>query len=217
MELAPIRLHLAAFQKLDFSVFILRAMPYLLPLDAETAIIQTQHWVQEAVIGLNLCPFAKAPSIKGLIRYVVSAAKTLQQLHADLQNELLYLRDADPLECETTLLIHPWVLADFLDYNDFLDVAETLVDELELIGDLQVASFHPDYQFAETHTDDMENATNRSPFPTLHLLREDSIGRALESDQDADAIVERNMRTMQSLGAEGWAKLMQLPKKSNSQ
>lgn len=175
----------------------------------EVILSATRRWLEQAVIGLNLCPFAKAVHIKQQIRYVVSEATTPQQLHASLLSEIEFLLAADPEQVETTLLIHPHVLQDFLDFNEFLDVADALLVELQAEGILQVASFHPAYQFFGTRPDDIENYTNRSPYPILHLLREASIERVLETYPDTDDIAERNIDTLQHLGLEGWKKLMQ--------
>ena len=171
------------------------------------AIAQTRAWVRRAVVGLNLCPFAKAPFSKQQIRYVLSAATDTDALLAQLIAELHALADADPVVTETTLLIHPHVLTDFLDFNDFLERADRAVEDAGLSGMLQVANFHPHYQFAGTRSDDVTNATNRSPYPTLHLLREDSIDRAVAAFPEAEAIFEANMRTFEALGAEGWTDL----------
>ncbi len=168
------------------------------------AIPATQHWFERAVIGLNLCPFAKAVHVKQQIRWVESAARDAQALLDDLVRELQFLAAADPELVDTTLLIHPHALNDFLDYNDFLDVADGAVVQLGLDGVLQVASFHPDYQFEGTAPGDVENLSNRSPYPTLHLLREDSIARAVAAYPDAAAIYERNIETLRRLGARGW-------------
>nr|WP_298125527.1 DUF1415 domain-containing protein [uncultured Pseudoxanthomonas sp.] len=170
-------------------------------------IATTRQWVERAVIGLNLCPFAKAVYVKQQVRFVLSDASTPEALLEELAEELVLLRDADPEQVDTTLIIHPDVLTDFLDYNDFLDNADAAVEALDLQGVIQVASFHPDYQFAGTMPDDISNYTNRSPYPTLHLLREASIDRAVEAFPDADVIVERNVKTLDSLGHAGWAKL----------
>ncbi|MDE2076728.1 MAG: DUF1415 domain-containing protein [Burkholderiales bacterium] len=175
--------------------------------DQDTIIAQTQEWLNKAVIGLNLCPFAKLVQVKQQIRFVVSPAQTPEQLVEDLVNELAMLRDADPEQIDTTLLIHPGVLSDFDDYNVFLDVVDAVVDEMELEGELQVASFHPQYQFEGTEPDDIENYTNRSPYPTLHLLRESSIERAVAAFPDAADIYEANMDTLRKLGLEGWRRL----------
>lgn len=180
-------------------------------IDADAVVAATRRWLERAVIGLNLCPFAKAVHVKEQIRYVVSSARDEEQLLADLARELQFLADADPEACDTTLLIHPHALADFLDYNSFLDLADAAVDELGLEGVLQVASFHPDYQFADTEPDDVTNCTNRSPYPTLHLLREDSIDRAVEAFPEAETIYETNMRTLRKLGVAGWRALMTAP------
>jgi hypothetical protein len=175
--------------------------------EAETVIAETRAWVERAVIGLNLCPFAKAVQLKNQIRYVVTDATDTDALLEALCKELRLLADADPAQVETTLLIHPGVLADFLDFNDFLDVADAALEALRYAGVLQVASFHPQYQFAGTAADDVTNATNRSPYPTLHLLREESIDRAVAAFPEANTIYERNIVALQALGAEGWTVL----------
>lgn len=177
------------------------------PLDSAAVIAATRDWVDKAVIGLNLCPFAKAVQVKGQVRYAVSGAADDDALLRDLTAELESLRDADPSEIDTTLLIHPHVLGDFLDYNTFLDVADAAVEALGLEGILQVASFHPHYQFAGTAPDDIENFTNRSPYPTLHLLREASVGRAVAAFPEAADIFETNMQTLDKLGIAGWRAL----------
>jgi hypothetical protein len=171
-------------------------------------IAATKAWLEKAVIGLDLCPFARAVHLRDQIRYVVSDAETPEVLLADLLRELQALAAADPEEVETTLLIHPRTLTDFLDYNDFLDVADAAVAELGLTGEIQVASFHPRYRFAGTGPDDIENYTNRSPYPMLHLLREASVERAVEAFPDASRIFENNIETLRRLGAEGWRRLM---------
>jgi len=172
------------------------------------AIEATRRWLERAVIGLNLCPFAKAVVAKQQVRYVLSDATTPEALLAQLGEELLRLRDTPAQELDTTLLVHPDVLGDFLDYNDFLEQADALVEALELEGVLQVASFHPQYQFAGSEADAVENFTNRSPYPTLHLLREDSVSRAVEAYPDPDAIIERNVATLRALGVDGWRRLL---------
>ena len=168
----------------------------------------TRRWLERAVIGLNLCPFAKAVYAKEQVRFVLSAATMPEVLLEELGEELLRLRDTPAGQIDTTLLVHPWVLGDFLDYNDFLDQADALVEALELDGVLQVASFHPHYQFAGSAPDDVENFTNRAPYPILHLLREDSVSRAVAAYPDPDAIVDRNVETLRRLGVEGWRKLL---------
>ena len=172
------------------------------------AIEETRRWLERAVIGLNLCPFAKAVHARGQIRWVMSDATTPEALLGMLGEELLFLRDAPAESVDTTLIVHPQVLTDFLDYNDFLDTADALVESLGLDGVLQVASFHPGYQFAGSAPDDIENFTNRSPYPTLHLLRENSVSRAVEAFPDPDVIVARNVETLRGLGAEGWRRLL---------
>jgi len=163
--------------------------------------------LERSVIGLNLCPFAESAYRADRVRFHVSEQRSASALLEDLRAELRYLNAADPLRCETTLLIHPWVLADFIEYNDFLDVCETMILELGLEGELQVASFHPQYQFAETQPEDIENYTNRSPYPMLHLLRESSIERAIAAVPDTDEIYRRNIRTLRDLGHAGWQRL----------
>jgi hypothetical protein len=175
--------------------------------DSEAVIAATRRWVERAVIGLNLCPFAKSVQVSGRIRYVVSQALSADALLADLGRELQALRAADAQEVETTLLIHPHVLGDFLDYNDFLDIADAAVEALDLIDEIQVASFHPHYQFADTETEDITNYTNRSPFPTLHLLRQASVDKAVEAFPEAEAIFGTNVETLRKLGPAGWARL----------
>jgi hypothetical protein len=172
------------------------------------AIEDTRRWLERAVIGLNLCPFAKAVHVKEQIRWVESPAEDPERLLEDLVRELQFLAAADPASVETTLLIHPRVLTDFLDYNDFLDVADAAVESLGLAGVLQVASFHPDYQFAGTAPHDAENLSNRSPHPTLHLLREASIDEAVAAFPEAASIYERNIETLRRLGFEGWRRLL---------
>lgn len=188
-------------------------MPSNLNVSHQEVIDSTVHWLEKAVIGLNLCPFAKSVHVKQQIRYVVSEAETPQQLMDDLQRELEILAEASPDKIETSLLIHPKVLNDFLDFNDFLDVADAMLEEMDLAGIIQIANFHPDYQFADTEIGDIENYTNRSPYPTLHLLREDSIDKAVEAFPDAEEIFERNMDAMRKLGHEGWHELMDQSKK----
>lgn len=171
----------------------------------------TRQWLERAVIGLNLCPFAKAVYVKQQVRFVLSDASTPEALLEQLAEELLLLRDTPAGEIDTTLIVHPDVLQDFLDYNDFLDNADAAVEALDLEGMLQVASFHPAYQFAGTAPDDIGNYSNRSPYPTLHLLREDSVTRAVEAFPEADAIVDRNVETLGRLGVEGWRNLFDQP------
>jgi hypothetical protein len=170
----------------------------------EQAIADTTLWLEKAVIGLNLCPFAKGVHVKGQVRYFVSAAQTADELLQDVLKELELLAETPRDKIDTTLLIHPQVLTDFLDYNDFLAVVDAALEEVDLAGELQVASMHPDYQFADTEADDITNYTNRSPYPTLHLIREDSIDEAVAAFPEAEMIFEKNMETMRKLGHEGW-------------
>jgi uncharacterized protein len=174
---------------------------------SDFVIAETRAWVDRAVIGLNLCPFAKASQVKGQVRYVVSEATDPEALMVCLIDELSRLAETSNTWIETTLLIHPQVLTDFADYNDFLGLAEGAISELGLEGVIQVASFHPQYQFAGSAPDDVSNATNRSPYPTLHLIREDSIERAVAVFPEAEAIFGANIVTMRRLGANGWAAL----------
>jgi hypothetical protein len=159
------------------------------------------------VIGLNLCPFAENPYRGKRVRFIVSEQRSAAGLLQDLRAELGTLAAADPKEWETTLLIHPWVLADFTEYNDFLEACDSTVAELNLEGELQVASFHPRYQFADSQPDDIENYTNRSPYPMLHLLREASVERAVAAAGDTEEIYRRNIRTLRALGHAGWQRL----------
>jgi hypothetical protein len=167
----------------------------------------TRDWLEKAVIGLDLCPFAPAVHRLGLIRYKVTARRSPQGLALDLAGELVALHAADPAQCETTLLIHPHVLREFGAYNDFLDVADTVVRALGLEGELQIASFHPDYRFRGSLAADPANYTNRSPYPMLHLLREKSVAHGLATYPDASGITARNVAAMRALGAAGWGAL----------
>ena len=175
---------------------------------ATDPIADTRRWLEKAVIGLNLCPFAKAVYVKQQVRFVLSDASTPEALLEELAEELVLLRDTPAEQIDTTLIVHPDVLGDFLDYNDFLDNADAAVEALDLQGILQVASFHPQYQFAGTAPDDVSNYTNRAPYPTLHLLREDSVERAVAAFPDPGVIVERNIATLDELGVDGWNKLL---------
>lgn len=177
------------------------------PPNSEQVLADTRRWLERAVIGLNLCPFAKAAYVKQRVHIVVSAATSPEQLLEDLARELEDLRDTDAAIRETTLIVHPQVLADFYDYNDFLDTADAALEALELDGVIQVASFHPDYQFDGTAPGDPENNSNRSPWPLLHLLREASVEQAVESFPDIDAVPARNIATLRELGNEGWQRL----------
>jgi hypothetical protein len=174
----------------------------------EEIIDATRHWLTRAVIGLNLCPFAKAVYVKEQIRYAVSEARSFEDVLADLETELKHLADSDPEKTDTTLLIVPHALAKFAEYNDALHFADTLLKQLRLDGELQIASFHPDYQFDDAKPDDIENFTNRAPYPIFHLLREASIERAVDAFPDAADIYERNMTTLRRLGFTGWQETM---------
>lgn len=189
-----------AFKKVIMSTANLNA-------DDDAIVAATRQWLERAVIGLNLCPFAKSVYVKEQVRYVVSNATTPEGLLETLMDELQHLSDTPAEEVDTTLLIHPFILTDFEDYNEFLDVADAAVEDMQLDGELQVASFHPDYQFADTDANDISNYTNRAPYPILHLLREDSIARAVEAFPDAADIFDKNIDTMERLGHDGWDKL----------
>ena len=177
----------------------------------EDVIAAMRNWIEKAVIGLNLCPFAKAVYVKNQVRFVVSHAPHLDGLLEDLDRELDFLAAADPEAVDTTLLIHPTLLPDFLDFNDFMQLADAAVDEHELDGVIQLASFHPAFQFEGTAPDDIGNLTNRAPFPTLHLLREASIERAVAAFPEAETIYQRNIETLKKLGIEGWQALWRKP------
>ena len=172
----------------------------------------TLDWLDKAVIGLNLCPFAKSVRVKGQVRMVVSEATEPEALLTQLVQELQHLAEVDPEVTDTTLLVHPQVLNDFLDFNDFIAVADGALQALGLDGELQIASFHPQFQFAGTAPDDITNYTNRSPWPTLHLIREASIDRAVSAFPEAEAIYERNIETLEALGLKGWQQLFPEPK-----
>ena len=173
-------------------------------LPTDDPIAATRLWLERIVIGLNLCPFAKAVYVKDQVRFVLSDATTPEALVEQLAEELVLLRDTPAEQIDTTLIVHPQVLTDFLDYNDFLDNADAAIEALDLQGILQVASFHPDYQFDGVAADDASNYTNRAPFPTLHLLREESVERAVDAFPDPDVIVERNIQTLDRIGVAGW-------------
>ena len=176
-------------------------------MDSAGALRATRAWVEQVVIGLNLCPFAKGVHGKGQIHYVVSSATEGAQLLQELGDELKALAEISPEERDTTLLIAPACFPDFLDFNDFLELADQLLDTLDLEGTLQIASFHPAFQFGGTTADDVTNCTNRAPYPTLHLLREDSIDRAVAAFPEAETIYARNMQVLEDIGAEGWQAL----------
>jgi hypothetical protein len=172
------------------------------------AIASTKLWLERAVIGLNLCPFAKAVYVKRQIRYAVTAATTAEELLAELRHELDLLAQANPAEIETTLLIHPRAMADFIDFHFFLKEADAAIRDMGQEGTMQIASFHPAYEFAGSAPDDIANCTNRSPHPMLHLLREASIDRAVAAFPEAADIYERNIETLRRLGHDGWRRLL---------
>lgn len=173
----------------------------------EQVIARTRRWLEEAVIGLNLCPFARAVYLRDRVRLVVSQARHLDDLLDELDRELQLLARTPAEQVETTLIVHPTLFPDFLDFNDFMALAEAAPADQGLEGVIQLASFHPQYQFEGTEPDDVSNCTNRSPFPTLHLLREDSVEKAVATLEDPDVIFEENIRTLQRMGPEGWRAL----------
>ena len=175
--------------------------------DSATVTDHTRQWLEKAVIGLNLCPFAKAPHVKNLVRISVSQACHLDGFLEDLDRELQLLGDTPADELETTLLVHPTLFTDFDTFNQMLDIADAAVVDNGLEGIVQIAPFHPDFQFEGTDSDDIGNYTNRSPYPTLHLIREDSIAKAAQAFPDASAIFERNIALLEKMGHEGWDKL----------
>jgi hypothetical protein len=170
----------------------------------EEVLASTRQWLEKAVIGLNLCPFAKAVYVKNQVRLVVSKARHADDLLEELDRELDLLVATPAEEVDTTLLIHPTLFEDFLDFNDFMEIAEGVVDEHDLEGVVQLASFHPKFQFEGTEPDDLGNYTNRAPFAILHLLREDSVERAVQAYPDAENIFSRNIETLNQLGLAGW-------------
>ena len=177
-------------------------------LASDTQVVaDTQRWVQRAVIGLNLCPFAKAVEVKRQVRYVVSHASRTKALLLELERELQHLAEADPAMLDTTLLMAPHGFADFLAFTELLERADQLLQRMDLEGVLQIASLHPLYQFADTEADDITNYTNRAPYPTLHLLREASVDRAVAAFPQAEMIFETNMQTLRRLGPQGWSAL----------
>ena len=175
--------------------------------DSSTVTDHTRQWLEKAVIGLNFCPFAKAPHVKNLVRISVSQARHLDGFLEDLDRELQLLGNTPADELETTLLVHPTLFPDFDTFNQMLDIADAAVMDNGLEGIVQIAPFHPDFQFEGTDSDDIGNYTNRSPYPTLHLIREDSIAKAAQAFPDASAIFERNIALLEKIGHEGWDKL----------
>ena len=173
----------------------------------EEVIGRTRRWLERAVIGLNLCPFARAAYVRDRVRLVVSHARHIDALLEELDQELQFLANTPADQVETTLIIHPTLFPDFLDFNDFMAVAEAAPADQDLEGVIQLASFHPQFQFDGTEPDDVSNCTNRSPYPTLHLLREDSVEKAVSTLEDPDVIFEENIRVLQKLGPQGWRDL----------
>ena len=181
-------------------------------LSDDTVLADTSRWIEKAVIGLNLCPFARAVYVKNQVRIVVSRARHLDAFLDELDRELDLLQSTPAEEIDTTLLVHPTLFPDFEVFNDFMNVVDDVVAEHDLEGVIQVANFHPDFRFEGEPEGDMSHFTNRAPYPTLHLLREDSVERAVESaGGDAEAIVERNIATLRQLGPEGWKALLAKP------
>ncbi|MHC8946894.1 hypothetical protein EV681_1897 [Advenella incenata] len=170
---------------------------------------RVRRWLERAVIGLNLCPFAKSVYVKDQVRIAICQAQDRHALTAQLYEELQLLASTPAQQTDTTLLVVPCMFEQFSDFNDYLDIAEAVLDELELVGEIQLASFHPFYQFANTEPDDLSNYTNRAPYPILHLLREDSLDKAAEQYPDASVIFQRNVAVVQELGVDGWRRLLQ--------
>jgi hypothetical protein len=173
----------------------------------EMVLAGTRTWLERAVIGLNLCPFAKAVHAKGQIHFAVRAAGSSGEVLEDLGRELDALVASDAQERDTTLLVVPHCLGAFLDFNDLVARGERLIRKKGLEGVIQLASFHPDYCFADAAQDDVTNFSNRSPYPTLHLLREASIAKAVRAFPDAESIYGANLDTLRKLGGAGWAAL----------
>ena len=181
-------------------------------LSDDTVLADTRRWIEKAVIGLNLCPFARSVYVKNQVRIVVSRARHLDAFLDELDRELDLLVNTPAEEIDTTLLVHPTLFPDFEVFNDFMNVVDDVVAEHELEGTVQVANFHPQFLFEGEAENDPSHFTNRAPYPTLHLLREDSVARAVASEGgDADAIVERNLRTLRELGPQGWHDLFAKP------
>ena len=170
---------------------------------------RVRRWLERAVIGLNLCPFAKSVYVKDQVRIAICQAQDRHALTAQLYEELQLLASTPAQQTDTTLLVVPCMFEQFSDFNDYLDIAEAVLDELELVGEVQLASFHPFYQFANTEPDDLSNYTNRAPYPILHLLREDSLDKAAEQYPDASVIFQRNVAVVRELGVDGWRRLLQ--------
>lgn len=170
---------------------------------------QMQTWITRVVVGLNLCPFARKPLENNQVRITVSNAHNTAALLEDLHAELSLLESKPASEIETTIIAISEMLGDFADYNDFLDLAEGLLDRFGWEGQFQIASFHPDYQFDGTGAEDAENYTNRSPWPALHLLREDSLEQAVDSHPDPEQIPDRNIAAMNAMGQPALATLLE--------
>jgi uncharacterized protein len=169
-------------------------------MDREAVVEVTRRWISSVVIGLNLCPFARRVFQADLIRFIVSEATNEEKLLEELGVELQNLAEASIAQTETTLLIHPNAFGNFLDFNDFLAIGDRLIAALGLRGIIQIASFHPEYQFEGTQPDDVENFTNRSPYPMLHLLREESISKVVGEADEHLEIPRRNIELLKSLG-----------------
>ncbi len=173
----------------------------------DAVVADTRRWLEQAVIGLNLCPFAKAVHAKGQIHFAVSPAQTPAELLSDLRRELLELVALDAQVRDTTLVMAPGCLQEFLAFNDLLAQADRVLLELDLEGIIQIAPFHPQFEFADAAPGDITHFTNRAPYPTLHLLREDSVARAVEAFPEAALIFEKNKQTLTALGHAGWDQL----------
>jgi hypothetical protein len=181
--------------------------PYANQREADDIEVITRRWVEKVVIGLNLCPFAKAVHAKQQVRYIVTMAIQPDDLLAEVEHEIGILIDTDPLELDTTLLIHPLAMLNFIDYHFFVGEADAALKRLSVQGVLQIAGFHPDYCFAGNAPDDIANYTNRSPHPMLHLLRESSVDKAVAAFPDAAGIFDANIKTLRSMGLDGLRRL----------
>jgi uncharacterized protein len=182
-------------------------------IDSQEVSDATRHWLEKAVVGMQLCPFASRVVDQQQLRIHVSQLTDPMDLLVEVHNELELLVSKPAAELDTSLLVFPSALQDFFEFNDFLGDAEDLLMRLDLEGIIQIASFHPDYQFADAPAQDISNFTNRSPYPTLHFLREESLTQAIDAYGDTESIIERNQQTMRKLGLAGWRQLMTRPAK----
>jgi hypothetical protein len=160
----------------------------------------TRRWIDKVVVGLGLCPFAEPSISSGRFRMTVCGTRDLQVLCKALIDELMFLQTDSGRKIDSVLLIHPHALNDFEQYNDFLDLCDQILADLSLVGEFQLASFHPQYRFAGSAAEDLGNYTNRSPYPALHVLRESSVARAVGEHPGTESIPENNVRRLETLG-----------------